>query len=53
MYAFLGDRVIRLQDAETIIKYINAFTELSQKACYGTDAVEILRKASDYFSGFS
>ena len=53
LYATVGDRVMELKDADVLLKFINAFEDLSNMACYDTEAIELIRKAGDYFSALS
>jgi transcriptional regulator with XRE-family HTH domain len=50
---YMGDRTVKVQEQETIVKYMNAFAELDQKAVYGDEALQLVRKAADYSKGQS
>lgn len=51
LHVFMGDRVVRLENSDTLPKYLNAFEELSYMACFDAEAVTLIRKAADYFAG--
>lgn len=51
LYVFIGDRIVRSEDLETLAKFINAFDELSHLACFDAEAIPLIRKAADYFTG--
>lgn len=53
LFTFIGDRVIQLNDTEVQLKFMNAFEELVQLAHFGSDAITLIRKASNHFSGLS
>jgi hypothetical protein len=53
LYAFMGDRMIKIEDPAVQLKYLNAFSEMIQMACFDAEANAHIRKASDYFSGLS
>lgn len=53
LYVFMGDRVVRLEDPESLPKYLNAFEELCSIASFNMEAMALIRKAADYFIGQS
>jgi transcriptional regulator with XRE-family HTH domain len=46
----LGSRELESDDPQVISENLKVFKELSQKASYGTDAKDLIRKAMDFFS---
>ncbi|HEY4160909.1 MAG TPA: Scr1 family TA system antitoxin-like transcriptional regulator [Candidatus Saccharimonadales bacterium] len=51
LYLITGDRSIKLEGDEVILKYLNAFEDLSRMACFDAEAIGLIRKAGDYFLG--
>lgn len=45
----LADRILRFDDLGTVLKFLQAFTELEEKAVYDTEAIGLIRKAASYF----
>jgi len=50
LYVFMGDHVVRVTEAESLVKYLSAFDEMIQMSCFDADAIELIRKAERYFS---
>lgn len=53
VYVHQGDRIVQFQDDETVLTYLQAFAEFDQKAVYDDEALQLIRKAADYFGGLS
>lgn len=47
--AYMADRILQFEDPGTILKFLHAFTELEEKAVYDDEAIQLVRKAANYF----